>query len=108
MNSLLLNSIYTLREVEAFDLQSKPALFVTYGDMCSPIQTSHLSSRSQLLSVPGFADTHWKYACTTDDGIPIFKYVDQNPMSDFVDIATVDGPTGKAMYFTPKGMPRLD
>jgi hypothetical protein len=102
--------VYTLHEVEkVLDLDDSAHLGIVYQGKRTVIQTSHLTA-DQLLSVPGFKDTFWRYLYTTHEWIPVFEYdVDENrPITDFVDVEQwleQDGPT-EGWWCTPKGFPR--
>lgn len=73
-----------------------------------PIQTSHLT-KDQLLSVPGFRDTWWKYVRTTHEWIPIFHWSEVNTraLTDFVEVHDVRDRDLRQMFWsTPLGFPR--
>lgn len=98
--------VYTLQQIEkALDLRDSPCLEFVHDNELAVLQTSHLSE-NELLAVPGFADTQWRYVLETYEWIPVFRYVDTRPITDFVDI-TVITEYGETEYWaTPKGHPR--
>lgn len=96
--------VYTLRALFQLHLLDSPHLIINAG----VIQTSHLME-DELLSVPGLADTEWRYTRTTHEWIPLFHCVDNAAVLQCVDIrpslSEFDGPDAK--WITPKGFPRL-
>lgn len=74
------------------------------------IQNSHLSV-ADLLSVPGMADTRWRYLRTTNEWIPLFEYAgEHDALRAVLDLEHgKDFITGKDdghWWATPKGFPR--
>jgi hypothetical protein len=73
------------------------------------IQTSHVT-RDDLLSIPGFADSKWKYRYETDEWIPVFEFVGTD-IQQFVNIVpslcdyNLDRDPN-SQWVTPKGFPR--
>lgn len=105
------DNIYTLREIcEMLKLDDSPSLNFVCRGVDGVIQTSHVTEE-QLLTVPGFAETKWRYVRTTIEWIPIFRYVDEKSIDQFVDLEEwrreeweKDRP--KYWWATPKGFPR--
>lgn len=104
------STIYTGAEIiNVLYLLDSPALEVVIGDKRGCIQDSHMTNE-QLMSVPGFAESSWKYLRTTDEEIPVFKFVGPDP-HQFLDIVdAVSYSTGEVvpeeLWITPKGFPR--
>jgi hypothetical protein len=100
--------VYTLEEViNKLHLRDSPSLnFWDEKGNSQVIQTSHILEED-LLTIPGFADSKWKYIMETHEWIPIFRYVDERPMSDFVTMEPWEcyGEPG-ALWVIPKGYPR--
>jgi hypothetical protein len=92
-------TVYTLFEIETHLTLDDMAHLMFDGPNGRElvVQNSHLT-KGQLLSVPGFSGTRWRYLHTTREWIPIFKYVGVQPITNFLDI---DGD-----WATPKGFPR--
>lgn len=82
------NRVYTLRQVFQLRLRDTPHLGFAgpRGARCV-IQTSHLME-VDLLAVPGWADTQWKYLYETDEWIPVFQYV--GPIKTLVDLLHIE------------------
>lgn len=116
--------VYTLRVIKtALKLDDSPHLgfWLDLGEDEMPtesgrtkvecvIQTSHVCS-SDLLTVPGFADSLWRYRYTTSEWIPVFEYADEKSIREFVDIEhstywydLENNPNSQ--WVTPKGFPR--
>lgn len=97
----VMHSVYTAREVYELELLDSPFLRFCVGGSMAVIQTTHLTEE-QLLSVPGFADTRWRYQRTTHEWIPLFMAVSDTEVYACVDIEL--GPDEP--WVTPKGFPR--
>lgn len=89
------------------------ALMMVLGfdpDVDCVLQHSHVTDE-QLLSVPGFADSRWRYIRTTDEWIPLFRLADhkRDDVSQWFDLEHYIGDYGQldnAWSVTPKGFPR--
>jgi hypothetical protein len=95
--------VYTFREVCELTLRDSPCLlFWDKEGNRANIQDSHMT-REEMLSVPGFADSEWRYIRETHEWIPVFTYAGK------VDIFTFVEPTreyhGEPSYAL-KGFPR--
>ena len=95
---------YRYEQLQLLDLGDSPALNIPGVGV---IQDSHLTV-DEMLTVPEFKDTEWKYIRTTDEWIPIFEAVDSEAVLKCVDvtdcIGAFDNPGDK--WITPKGFPR--
>jgi hypothetical protein len=96
---------YTARQIETFlTLRDTPFYrFLFQGRLCV-IQTSHISA-ADLLSVPGFADTLWRFQGETREWIPLFLFADPAPITDFVEIELDLNDEGE-YWVTPKAFHR--
>ncbi len=100
------NTVYTFNEVvTALDLQDSPFLQFLHKDAECIIQTSHVTDEC-ILSIPNMSESLWCYEKTTNEGIPLFWYLDNNiDIQSLVDIKEI----GKDNYWvTPKGYPTTD
>lgn len=109
------NEVFTLAQVQNdLELRDSPSLnFVMRAKDGSTLeaclQDSHVTVE-QLLSVPGFADSKWRFHRETSEWIPVFYYSEENEKSitDFIDFEEyidpyrLDEPT---LWCTPKGFP---
>ena len=99
--------VYSLRNViQDLELLDSPHLcFISKREQGEVIQTSHLTEE-ELLSVPGFAETQWRYLYTTYEWIPIFRYVGRvEELPQYIDWESdIDNPGH--LWVTPKGFPR--
>lgn len=78
--------VYTLREIQDLDLRDGPALGFYLEGKTHYIQDAHFCSGEEFMnSVPGFADTEWRYIRETNEWIPLFQYVGQIPITEFVE-----------------------
>lgn len=105
---------YTLHQIEKqLSLEDSASLSFEYKGREGCIQNSHLTAE-QLLSVPGIADSKWRYRSTTNEWIPVFEYADERPITDFVDLerwfdSDYNGGgqySDDVWWATPKGFPR--
>ncbi|HRP36230.1 MAG TPA: hypothetical protein PLS50_00290 [Candidatus Dojkabacteria bacterium] len=100
------NEIYTLDQIcNVLELDDIPCLEFKFGRYGN-VQMSHVTNE-QILSIPLFSETKWKYIRTTFEWIPIFKYSEENkyPISRFLDLEiNIDQPS--TWWATPKGFPR--
>lgn len=108
--------IYTLDQiVNELNLKDSPHLCFTAPNVNgvkveSVVQTSHMLLED-LLKVPGFGETKWRYIRTTSEWIPLFDYVGSEPMSEFLDMEEYLDPylnfgDEPAIFSVPKGYPR--
>ena len=94
--------IYTLQEIEeTLHLKDSPCLLFHHNKTECVIQNSHITSED-LLGIPGFAQTLWRYIHTTEEWIPVFVSTESSIL-EFVDVAI--GVRG-GVWVTPKGFPR--
>lgn len=97
---------YTAEEVFKLDLDDTPHLGFQHEGLPAIIQNSHITVE-ELLSVPGLAQTKWRYVFTTNEWVPIFEAVDVTEVLKCVDIVPwkccFDDPH---WWVTPKGFPR--
>lgn len=77
--------IYTFEEMTRLDLDDSPHLCFTHEGKSSVIQDS-CATNADMLSIPGFAQSKWKYRYTTHECIPIFQYVGEEPITTWVTI----------------------
>lgn len=101
---------YSLRQIaETLYLRDSPSLGFTHEGRDGVIQDSHLTEE-EMLTVPGFADSQWRFVRETHEWIPIFRYAGSQPITDFIEIEqAVDYWTGRkedAWWAVPKGFPR--
>ncbi len=101
------NVVYTAAEVYALELDDSPSLGFRWRDRQACVQTSHVTD-VQLLSVPGFADTRWRYLRTTHEWIPVFECVYTELLLPCLDISLEFDSLFKRyeVWATPKGFPR--
>lgn len=106
------NGVYSLREIcENLRLLDSPQLLIHIDDKSSVIQDAHIN-HEELLTIPGIAETQWRYLRTTEEWIPLFTYSHLNtrPITDFVDVGPeidMDGKKTEELWVTPKGFPRI-
>lgn len=103
----VMGKVYTYAEIMKLNLTDTPHLkfinMTTVAKEWVVIQQAHVTNE-QLLSIPGFAETQWRYMRTTDEEIPIFVHVGGTPIEDCVDIE--NGKEGNQAWVTPNGYPR--
>lgn len=101
--------VYTLRDLLQLNLRDSPSLQIHWQGKVGDIQDAHVTEE-QLLSVPGLAETQWRFIRTTHEWIPIFhavevedvlKCVDIEPYIDKYELLRNPG-----WWITPKGFPR--
>lgn len=101
-------AIYSLQQVlHVLALDDCPHLGFTHKGRHAVIQTSHVGDED-LLKIPGFAKSCWKYIRTTNEWIPVFEFADAD-IEKFVDIEReydYDGSFTDDFWATPKGHPR--
>lgn len=98
--------IYTLEQImRELHLRDCPALMVSFEDKLSCVQDSHLSEQ-ELLSVPGFAKTKWRYIRETSEWIPVFHWADSADPKTFLDVEPSKDDPDRYHWVTPKGFPR--
>jgi hypothetical protein len=105
-------SVYTLNMIlKDLTLDDTPHLNFWYNNLRSVIQTSHTTDE-ELLSIPEFGLTEWKYIRTTSEWIPIFEYAsdDEASILKFIDIEPYvdkyEVEPNPTYWATPKGFPR--
>lgn len=110
------HEVYTLRDiVQKLSLRDSPHLGFQFRSpdpqetesVLAVIQNSHVTDED-LLSIPGFADSKWKYLRETEEWIPVFSYADELPITDFVEMELDLHPYNLThqWWVTPKGFPR--
>lgn len=101
-------ALYTLQQIlKHLALEDSPVLGFIHKNVLCSIATSHVTSE-ELLSIPGAAQSNWKYLYTTNDYIPVFDFVGAD-IEKFVNIEqeyNPDGSYSKSFWVTPKGFPR--
>lgn len=101
-------AIYSLQQViNVLALDDTPHLGFKHKERSCVIQTSHISILD-LLTIPEFAKSQWRYMFTTNEWIPVFEFQDAD-IEKFVDIEQefdFDGSLTKDFWVTPKGYPR--
>jgi hypothetical protein len=98
-------NVYTARNIETvLTLRDTPFYRFDFQSRLCVLQTSHVGP-SDLLSIPGFAETRWRFEGETREWIPLFRYVSPAPITDFVDIEH-DIEADDEYWATPKGFPR--
>ncbi len=105
------NEVFQFKELSQIVLSDSPHLCfflkVNGQRVRCVIQTSHVTD-AQLLAVPGFADSLWRYCYTTNEQIPIFQYMDPMiPITNIVDVEPstddFDNELRLQCWVTPKG-----
>lgn len=107
---LLRNAVYSLRDVlQRLELPDAPHLMFDFGGKQRVIQNSHVTY-ADLLSIPQFAGSNWRYLRTTSELIPLFKFVDvADDITLYVDMEpwlNDDGTESEDLWVTPKGFKR--
>jgi hypothetical protein len=98
--------LYTLEQiVRELYLRDSPALMVELNAKMSCVQDSHLTD-TELLSVPGFAKTKWRYVRETSEWIPVFHWADPTDPKTFLDVEPSKDDRDRYHWVTPKGFPR--
>lgn len=103
--------VYTYAEIIKLELRDTPCLRFISGDSYSAVQDSHVTEE-ELLTVPQWAESKWKYQYETSEWIPVFHYVGDIELSELLDIEPLINPYereadgGDVMWATPKGFPR--
>lgn len=103
----VMHAVYTAAELHKLDLLDSPCLRFSYRNGLAVIQNCHLTEE-ELLSVPSFADTRWRYIRTTHEWIPVFHAVDDDAVIACMDIERDRSPYSDdgSWWVTPKGFPR--
>lgn len=88
----------------------RPADHIQWHEGRAVIQESHCTT-AQMLEVPGFADSLWRYVRETHEWIPVFEYAGTAPITDFVDMEPenekyADDMQPRGWWVTPKGLTR--
>lgn len=106
--------VFTAREVLGLPLRDSPSWGITvahdpeveYDD--PPMQDAHVTWE-ELLSVPGFAETQWRFVKETDEWIPVFEFVGTAEEAlAFCDVSKQWSDIWRRYewWVTPKGFPR--
>lgn len=101
------NEVYSLDFILGqLKLQDIPSLHFNHEGFGTVIQHSHCANE-ELLTIPGFAKTKWRYIRTTREWIPIFEYVEEEPIEKFVTIEMDRSPHNDNMFWVcPLGAQR--
>lgn len=104
--------VYTLAQLDSFDLRDMPTLRLMIDNELQAIQTSHLTMADHIKSNPLWAETLWEFIIETTEWIPIFNYRgDTSILDELVDVEPWIDPhqmpnQGRELYVVPKGYPR--
>jgi len=99
------NKVYPLSYIlQGLILGDSPALRFEHKKTITVVQDS-CATQEDLLSIPGFGETEWVYQRTTDEDIPLFLYVGDPDILQFVDVEPVlyDPHNEDPYWATPKG-----
>lgn len=107
-----MGAILTLKELEMLDLPDSPCLEFRFKGIVGWVQNSHIT-QEDFLSNENFNSTKWRYQYTTREWIPVFIYVDDRPINQFLDLELMDREKNytpdedpDTWWATPKGFPR--
>ena len=106
LTAVQVESDLALRDMPFYNIPIKRDPEVEYA--WAPVQTAHLTV-DELLAVPGFADSKWRFDRETDEWIPLFDFVGTAEEAlAFVDVHKVWNTTfGRYEWWVlPKGHPR--
>ena len=101
-------NIYSYAEITNLYLRDSEHLMFDHqetGQRCV-VQTSHVTEE-ELLSIPRFAETKWRYMRETDEWVPLFQFVEhagEPNIETFLDIEQ-DG-DDEGFWCVPKAFPR--
>lgn len=79
------NQVYTFKDLAGLYLRDQPCLEFRHEGTVGVIQDCD----GDLSEVPGFNETKWSYVRETYEWIPIFRYVGEEPITNFVTIEVV-------------------
>lgn len=104
--------VYTLAEIEELELRDSPFLQLTLVIPGSkegylgqyPIQTSHCTAED-LLKIPGWANSRWRFVLETREYIPVFLCRDEELVRSLVDVE-VSNDDNQGYWITPKAYSR--
>lgn len=100
-------AIYTAKQIlEELNLKDSPFFRFHFNNEIQVIQTSHCSEE-ELLEVPGFAESRWRYERTTSEWIPLFMLDVDQDITEWVDMEPDNSPfvkNNRSMFVTPKGL----
>lgn len=97
---------YSFEELLQLTLDDDANLSFVHEGLNAVIQSTHITD-AELLSVPGFSQTRWRYIRTTSEWIPIFHAVDSEEVLKCVDVEpSACKFTTPHWWATPKGFPR--
>lgn len=105
------NEVYTFKQiVNELDLRDSACLTFWENNLWQNIRDSHISEHD-MLKLPHWAESRWKFVMETDEWIPIFRFAKDNEVSidELVDTeAEIDPYAEKpgVLWVTPKGLPR--
>lgn len=103
--------VYTAKQIENdLRLEDSPHYMFLLDRRRGVIQNSHLTA-AEFLSVPGMADTRWRYLRTTNEYIPLFEYAGEvQSLRDVLHVEPgldfITGEDDGHWWATPKGFPR--
>lgn len=102
------NAEYTFKQIcEELNLKDTPFLRFHYNGEIQVVQTSHCTEE-QMMALPFWAESCWRYQYTTDEWIPLFMFAKDQDIHALVDIAPMIDPYAESpnvMHVTPKGLP---
>lgn len=105
------DQVYTLREIhETLKLDDTPHLNFRHEGIEGCVQNAHTTVAEEL-SLPGLANSEWRYSRTTDEWIPVFYYAGEEPVTEFLDLEPwrreeYEQDRPPYWWATPKGFPR--
>jgi hypothetical protein len=98
--------LYTLEEItKVLYLRDSPALMMELDGKEGCVQNSHLSDE-EILSVPGFAKTWWRFVRETHEWIPVFQWADSTDPREVVVVEPLKDDPNRYLWIVPKGFPR--
>lgn len=103
---------FTLAQIEHLPLDDSPGLMVRIKGQQECVQNSHVTEAAMFAACPALRESMWEYEETTDEWIPIFKYVGPDEqLKDLFDWETYRDPyrdvdEKPSLWVTPKGSPR--
>lgn len=72
------NAVYSYYQIAYMDLPDIPMLLFENGKEMCVIQISG-STDTELLRIPGFGESWWRYVTTTPEMVPVFEYATEVP-----------------------------
>lgn len=105
------NEVFTFKQiVEELDLRDSPCLTFSENEISQNIQDAHINEHD-ILALPHWAESRWKFVRETDERIPIFVFAKDNQVSidELVDKEPEIDPFAKEaghLWVVPKGAKR--